>query len=127
MEEDKNTSEVENKLPFEEDGETTTEEISDEDDDGYGGRLRPLTLKYEQAIQDYDAKQKTCVEAGKIYMEATKRRPISDLDAKLKIYMEAHKECSDALFKFMEAHKELMWKQKLMDLSDHNEIIPLIP
>ncbi|KAI3902709.1 hypothetical protein MKW92_003822, partial [Papaver armeniacum] len=137
MEEDKNTSRVENKRPFEEDDETTigrlfkhpkneSEEISDEADDGYGGRVTPLILKFKQAIQDYDATQKTYEEARKIYMEAIKR-PISDLYAKQKICMEARKECSDALFKSLEAQRELMWKQQLINLSEYNEIIPLIP
>ncbi|KAI3872990.1 hypothetical protein MKW92_025139, partial [Papaver armeniacum] len=88
------------------------------------GHVTPLILKFKQAIQDYDATQKTYEEARNIYMEAIKRpiikRPISDLYAKQKI-------CNDALFKSLESQRELMWKQQLIKLSEHNEIIPLIP
>ncbi|KAI3938632.1 hypothetical protein MKW98_016137 [Papaver atlanticum] len=114
MEDDKKTSKVPNKTPDEEgNGESTTigclfkhprnksEEVSDKDDEGY---LRELKLKKTQAKQDYYAKLKIYEEAKEIYMEA--KSSITEMDAKHKIYMEADKECTESLLKYLEAQKE---------------------
>ncbi|KAI3881889.1 hypothetical protein MKW92_010872, partial [Papaver armeniacum] len=87
MDEDKNTSKAINKRPVEQDGETTigclfkhptnvSGEISDTYDVGYSGHVRSLKLKYNQAIQEYDAKHKTYEEAWKMHMEVTESRNI---------------------------------------------------
>ncbi|KAI3912406.1 hypothetical protein MKW92_048613, partial [Papaver armeniacum] len=114
MEEDKNTSKVANKRPVEEEGgESATidrpfkhqrnksEEVSDEDDEGY---LRDLKLKKKQAKQDYYAKLKIYEETKEMYKEA--KSSINEIDAKHKIYMEADKECTESLLKYLEAQKE---------------------
>ncbi|KAI3857090.1 hypothetical protein MKX03_019268, partial [Papaver bracteatum] len=124
MEEDKSISKVEKKGPVEEHGESETYgEISDKDGAGYSLHFRELKLKFNQAIQDCDAKRKTYAEAGKMYMEVIESQNIGDLDAKQKMCMEAGNECKDALIKILEAQRELVWQQQLVELSNYNKII----